>query len=41
MNLPVAMSCTALAIVVSHLAIFGVAREADEGTAAHLFQLLA
>ena len=38
--LPVAMSFTALAIVIIHIAIFGVVREADEGTAAHLFQIL-
>jgi hypothetical protein len=37
---PVAMSVTALAIVVIHIARFGVAREADEGTAAHLWQIL-
>jgi hypothetical protein len=38
--LPVAMSLTALTIVLVHIALFGVAREADEGTAAHLWQLL-
>jgi hypothetical protein len=38
--LPVAMSLTALAIVLAHVAIFGVVHEADEGTAAHLFQIL-
>lgn len=38
--LPPAMSLAALAIVVSHIALFGAAREPDEGTAAHLFQLL-
>jgi hypothetical protein len=38
--LPVAMSFVALATVLGHVAIFGVAREADEGTAAHVFQLL-
>ena len=38
--LPPAMSLTALAIVLGHVAIFGAAREADEGAAAHLFQLL-
>ena len=38
--IPVAMSLTALAIVVAHIAIVGSAREADEGAAAHLFQLL-
>ena len=38
--LPVAMSFVALATVLVHLARFGAAREADEGTSAHLFQLL-
>ncbi|HET7457843.1 MAG TPA: hypothetical protein VFJ74_09320 [Gemmatimonadaceae bacterium] len=38
--LPVAMSLTALATVLAHVAMFGTAREADEGTAAHLWQLL-
>ncbi len=38
--LPVAMSAAALAIVLAHIAIFGVAREADEGAAAHLWQVL-
>ena len=38
--LPVAMSLTALATVLSHVALFGAAREADEGTAAHVFQFL-
>ena len=38
--LPIAMSATALALVLGHVAIFGVVHEADEGTAAHLWQLL-
>lgn len=38
--LPVAMSFAALALVVTHVARFGTARQADEGTAAHLWQLL-
>ena len=38
--LPVAMSFAALAILVGHMAMFGVVREADEGASAHLFQLL-
>jgi len=37
---PVAMSLTALAIVLGHVAIYGIIHEADEGTAAHLFQVL-
>jgi len=38
--LPLAMSLAALTIVLVHVARFGAAREADEGTSAHLFQLL-
>ena len=38
--IPLAMSCAALAIVLGHLAMSGVGREADEGAAAHLWQLL-
>jgi hypothetical protein len=38
--LPVAMSLAALATVLIHVAVFGAAREADEGTAAHIWQLL-
>src|SRR3989442_247647 len=38
--LPVAMSFAALAVVLVHLAVSGPARQADEGTAAHLWQLL-
>jgi hypothetical protein len=38
--LPVAMSLTALAIVFVHIVTSGVARQADEGSAAHLWQLL-
>ena len=38
--LPIVMSLLALAIVLCHVALFGVAPEADEGTAAHLFQIL-
>lgn len=37
---PIGMSLLALTIVVVHVAVFGPAREADEGTAAHLWQLL-
>ncbi len=37
---PLAMSFAALALVLCHVAIFGVAREADEGTAAHIWQIL-
>ena len=38
--LPVAMSFAALAVVLVHIIMSGAAREADEGTAAHLWQLL-
>ena len=38
--LPIAMSLIALAIVVFHVAVFGVERQADEGAAAHLWQIL-
>jgi glucan phosphoethanolaminetransferase (alkaline phosphatase superfamily) len=38
--LPVTMSLAALAVVLFHVASFGAVREADEGAAAHLWQLL-
>lgn len=38
--LPLAMSFAALATVAIHVALFGAAREADEGTAAHIWQIL-
>ena len=34
------MSLAALAVVLVHITRFGVTREADEGTAAHLWQIL-
>jgi hypothetical protein len=37
---PIGMSLAALALVVGHAARYGVVHEADEGAAAHLFQLL-
>ena len=37
---PIVMSAAALAIVFTYLAMHGVTREPDEGTAAHLWQLL-
>ena len=37
---PLAMSLTALAIVVAYIALFGIEPQEDEGTAAHLWQLL-
>ena len=38
--LPLAMSLTALAVVLGHIALYGHAREADEGATAHIWQLL-
>ena len=38
--LPLLMSSAALAVLVAHVTVFGTAREADEGAAAHIFQLL-
>jgi peptidoglycan/LPS O-acetylase OafA/YrhL len=38
--LPITMSAVALAIVLIFLAVHGPAPQADEGTAAHLWQLL-
>jgi len=38
--LPMAMSVAALTLVLASVAFFGAGREADEGTAAHLWQLL-
>jgi hypothetical protein len=37
---PLAMSFAALLLVLGHAAVYGVVQEADEGTPAHLFQLL-
>jgi hypothetical protein len=38
--IPVAMSIAALGTVLYHAAMFGIARQADEGAAAHVWQLL-
>ena len=38
--IPLAMSLTALSLLLGHIAIFGAVREADEGTTAHLWQIL-
>jgi hypothetical protein len=38
--IPPAMSLAALAIILTHIALYGTTRETDEGAAAHLFQLL-
>ena len=34
------MSLAALALVLSHVAVFGIVRQADEGAAARIFQLI-
>ena len=34
------MSLVALAVVLGHIALFGVVHEADEGTVAHIWQIL-
>ena len=38
--IPISMSIAALAVVLGYAAMFGIARQPDEGTAAHLWQLL-
>ena len=38
--LPIAMSLLAVGVVLTRIALFGTARQPDEGTAAHLWQLL-
>lgn len=38
--LPLVMSLAALATVIIHIVRFGVTREADEGAAAHIWQIL-
>jgi len=38
--LPVGMSFAALVVVLAHVIMFGTARQADEGAAAHVWQLL-
>ena len=37
---PIAMSLLAVGVVLTHLVFFGTARQPDEGTAAHVWQLL-
>jgi hypothetical protein len=37
---PIAMSLAAIALILGHVAIYGIIHEADEGTAAHIFQIL-
>jgi hypothetical protein len=38
--IPILMSVMAFSLVIAHAAIYGIVKEADEGTAAHIFQLL-
>ena len=38
--IPLVMSCAALAVIAAHIAVSGITRQADEGAAAHLWQLL-
>ena len=38
--MPIAMSIAALVMVLYHIARFGIAPQADEGAAAHIWQLL-
>ena len=38
--IPISMSLAGLFLVLGHVAIFGAARETDEGATAHLWQLL-
>jgi len=38
--LPLTMSLAAIAVIVIHIAFIGTERQADEGTSAHLWQLL-
>ena len=38
--IPLSMALTAFAVVMIHIAVYGAAREADEGPTAHIWQLL-
>ena len=38
--MPIVMSLLAVAVLLTHIALFGTARQPDEGAAAHLWQLL-
>ena len=38
--IPLALSLCAIMLIIVHVVIFGVTNETDEGTAAHIFQLL-
>ena len=37
---PIGMSLAGLFLVIGHFAVYGIVHEADEGTPAHLFQIL-
>jgi len=37
---PIVMSLSALGLIAGHVTLYGVVRQVDEGTPAHLFQLL-
>jgi hypothetical protein len=38
--IPLAMSLAALALILGYVAIFGIVHQTDEGTPAHIFQLI-
>jgi hypothetical protein len=38
--IPITMSLAALALVVGHALVYGIVHDADEGEAAHIFQIL-
>jgi len=38
--IPLVMSLAAIGLILGHIAMFGVSRQPDEGTEAHLWQLL-
>ena len=38
--IPLAMSLAGLALVIGHAMMYGIVHEADEGAAAHIFQIL-
>ncbi len=38
--LPLAMPLVALGLVLGHFAVYGITHDTDEGTAAHVFQIL-
>lgn len=39
-SIPLVMSSIALLLLIGHILLFGIERQADEGAAAHLWQLL-